>query len=62
MTDAYSIGDDVVVTMPDGEHRGTVTKVMFRYSFHEAEQYEVTGKDFVTTCKSGDMRMNGKLF
>ena len=48
MTDNYSIGDDVVVTLQDGDHRGTVKEILCRFSFHEATRYRVVGKDFET--------------
>ncbi len=62
MTDNYSIGDDVIVELPEGEHRGTVKQILCRYSFHEDTKYEVAGKDFITICTASTMRKNGRLF
>ena len=62
MIDSYSIGDDVIVKLPDGEHRGTVKEILCRYSFSEDTRYEVHGKGFVTITSARAMRKNGALF
>ena len=62
MTDKYSIGDDVVVTLPGGTFWGTIKKILPHYAFGEDTRYEVSGKEFITICTARIMRKNGTLF
>jgi hypothetical protein len=60
--EVYSIGDDVVVQLPNGEMRGKIVEILLKYSFNEETRYMVTGDNFSTITSSRTMRKNGRLF
>jgi uncharacterized protein YrrD len=58
----YSIGDDVVVKLPNGEMRGKVVEILLKYSWGEETKYRVSGDNFSTITSARTMRKNGRLF
>ena len=52
----YMKGDDVVVTMPSGEHKGKIIKVISRFGYGNEDQYRVKCDSFETLTNSRRMR------
>jgi len=58
----YAKGDDVIISLPSGNHRGTIIEILPGYGWGAECKYRVKCKEFEKITSARTMRKNGRLF
>ena len=52
----YSIGDEVIVSLPGGSHHGKIFAIFKNYAWSNETRYEVHGEKFITITSARSMK------